>query len=93
MNGESATEISDIFFRFPIDSNRKTCYYVITTEKPVKHERRTTTMKNIEIPICKEQRFFEGLIKELVKVLADFEMSDIIAVFEFAQTIVREKNK
>ena len=50
-------------------------------------------MKNIEIPICKEQRFFEELIKELVKVLADFEMSDIIAVFEFTQTIVREKNK
>lgn len=50
-------------------------------------------MKNIEIPICKEQRFFEGLIKELVKVLADFEMSDIISVFEFAQTIAREKNK
>lgn len=50
-------------------------------------------MKNIEIPICKEQRFFEELIKELVKVLADFEMSDIISVFEFAQTIVREKNK
>ena len=45
-------------------------------------------MKNIEIPICKEQRFFEGL----VKVLADFDMVDIIRVFEFAQSIIREKN-
>lgn len=48
-------------------------------------------MRNIEIPTCKEQRFFEGLIKELVKVLADFEMTDIIRVFEFAQSIIREK--
>ena len=49
-------------------------------------------MKNIEIPICKEQRFFEGLIRELVKVLADFETTDIIRVFEFAQSIIRERN-
>ena len=49
-------------------------------------------MKNIEIPICKKQRFFEGLVKELVKVLADFDMVDIIRVFEFAQSIIREKN-
>ena len=48
-------------------------------------------MRNIKIPACKEQRFFEGLIKELVKVLADFEMTDIIRVFEFAQSIIREK--
>ena len=39
-NGKSVTEISDNFFRFPIDNNRKTCYHVITTEKPVKHEGR-----------------------------------------------------
>ena len=49
-------------------------------------------MKNIEIPICKEQLFFEELIEELVKVLADFKMSDIIRVFEFAQSIIRERN-
>lgn len=50
-------------------------------------------MKNFEIPMCKEQRFFEQLTKELLKVLANLETSDIIRVFEFAQQIVREQGK
>ena len=50
-------------------------------------------MKNIEIPNCKEQLFFEQIVKELVKVLADFETTDVIRVFEFAQSIIRENNK
>lgn len=47
----------------------------------------------IQIPKCKEQKYFENLISELIKVLAELEPHEIITVFETAQEIIRNKRR
>ena len=38
-----------------------------------------------DFPKCKAQKYFESIIKELIKVLSTMEEEQIIDIFEYAQ--------
>ena len=43
-------------------------------------------------PMCRQQKDFEDLAKELVKIMADMEYNQQIEVFEYAQKVYADRN-
>ena len=46
-----------------------------------------------KFPACKAQLFFEDIMQELINIMSGMEQSEVIDIFEYAQSVLIRNNQ